>query len=428
MASENSDLLVHDVIGRLFEEPEPTHRADLADGAIAHGMAVTRRRGFAVAGATLSVLAVVGGAFAVAGGGSGGGGDWSLGQTARVSPQAFEDPGPTYADREREVFQQLPDVFRPLLPAGVTLSPDQRMGGGVTYMRTGDYLPGLVLRSGGNEYVLHFDTPDSADGSGGYRDAFAKESAAPIAVTGGSIRVAVVPTGPESGTSSMSAWYQFTPTDPARQTIRFYLYSDRDGAPLTTPIDAAAFKKMVESPGFAKLQQLLDPTVPASAAAVRQRYDIEAKINAEAKTVLPPGFRLKLNPGAPGGLELVGPEGVNTFEWFNTTGTQGQISCPAGSLCFAVDANQAYRKMGPDGKERLGAYAGWVGKSTDSSVVLHVFGKSQLGMQNEPVQMGKPVETAPQGPGLTPQQAWAIIQAPGVAKVIADVQKLTAVN
>jgi hypothetical protein len=33
MTSENSDLLVHDVIGRLFEEQGPVHRADLADGA-----------------------------------------------------------------------------------------------------------------------------------------------------------------------------------------------------------------------------------------------------------------------------------------------------------------------------------------------------------------------------------------------------------
>ncbi|WP_194925266.1 hypothetical protein, partial [Catenulispora pinisilvae] len=76
MTPDDSDLSVHDVIGRLFEEPEPTHRTNLADGAIAYGMAASRRRGFAVAGATLSVLAVVAGAVGVAGGvdGSGGGG------------------------------------------------------------------------------------------------------------------------------------------------------------------------------------------------------------------------------------------------------------------------------------------------------------------------------------------------------------------
>jgi hypothetical protein len=38
--------------------------------------------------------------------------------------------------------------------------------------------------------------------------------------------------------------------------------------------------------------------------------------------------------------------------------------------------------------------------------------------------MGKPVETAPQGPGLTPQQARAIVKAPGITKVIDDVQRL----
>jgi hypothetical protein len=302
------------------------------------------------------------------------------------------------------------------------------MAGGVTYMLTGDHVPGVVLRSGGRDFVVNFDGPNTADDPTGYTDAFAKESAAPIAVAGGSIRMAVVPSGPESGSSGFSAWYQFTPADAAKPAFRFNLYDDRVGGGGTTPIDAAAFKKMVESPGFAKLRQLLDPTVPASAAAVRQRYDIEAKINAEAKTVLPPGYRLKLNPGAPGALELVGPGGVNTFDWFSITGKQGQVSCQAGSLCYAVDNNHTFRKVGPDGKARLGAYAGLVGKSADSSVGLHVYGKPTVGMMIEPTTMGKPVETAPQGPGLTPQQAMAIVKAPGVAKVISDVQKLTALN
>src|SRR5256885_7343854 len=102
---------------------------------------------------------------------------------------------------------------------------------------------------------------------------------------------------------------------------------------------------MCADPAFADLRQLLDPSVPASAAYVRQRYTIEAKINAKAAKVLPPGFRLKLNPGVPGGLELVGPEGVNTFAWASLVGKDGQIACPAASLCYVPYSGQAINKV-----------------------------------------------------------------------------------
>lgn len=420
--TENSDLLVHDVIGRLFEEPEPTHRADLAAGAIAQGMAVTRRRGFAVAGATLSVLAVVAGAVTVAGGGTGsGGGDWSIGTgTGTVSPQAFEDSAPTYSDRAREIAAQLPATFGALLPRGMKAFPDRTIFSSSTSMLTGDYAPSVEMSSGGKDFGVHFDVGEDT----GYADAFARTSAAPIAVAGGTIRVAVVAEGTESDSGpGFSAWYEFKPTDAAAQVLHFMVDSHGEGQS-TTPIDAAAFQKMVEAPGFAKLRQLLDPSVPASAAAVRARYSLEAKINAEAKTVLPAGFRLKLSPGAPGGLELVGPGGVNTFEWYALAGSQDQISCPADSLCYGAHSGTPMKKVDPDGKARLGVYAGWTGTSKDSSVVLDVLGKPAAGTSVDPMQLGKPVETAPQGPGLTPQQARAIIQAPGAPQVIKDVTRL----
>jgi hypothetical protein len=306
----------------------------------------------------------------------------------------------------------------------VTFSPDQRGGGGETYYKTGDQLPGVVLRSGGSDYPLDFAVPNSADDTSSYTDAFAKESAAPIAVAGGSIRMAVEPEGPESD-NMFTAWYQFTPADKTKPVFRFNLYNGRVGQKGTTPIDATAFKNMVESPGFAKLQQLLDPSVPASAAAVRERYSIEAKMNAEAAKVLPPGFRLKLNPGSPGGLELVGPQGVNTFDWRSFPMSEGS-SCPVGALCVAVDSDHRSKQVGPDGKPRLGIYTGWTTtKSSAQGIVLRVLGKPQVGsMQIDPTEMGKPVETAPQGPGLTPQQARAIVKAPGITKVIDDVQRL----
>ena len=225
--------------------------------------------------------------------------------------------------------------------------------------------------------------------------------------------------------SGSTGWYEFSPVDAA--TSKVFFYADANGTNVF-PIDTTAFKKMVEAPGFAKLQQLLDPSVPASAAAVRQRYAIEAKANTEAAKVLPAGFRLKLDPGVPGGLELVGPHGVDTFTWSTITGSLGQISCPVGSVCFTGDGNHGSARMRPDGKARLGIYEGWIGRSTDSSVVLQVYGTPQPGEHAVPARVGKPVETAPQGPGPTPQQAMAIIQAPGVAKVIADVQQLTALD
>ncbi|MEY9926033.1 hypothetical protein ABH926_000653 [Catenulispora sp. GP43] len=425
MDAENSDLMVHDVIGRLFEGPEPTHRADLADGAISQGMAVTRRRGFAVAGATLSVLAVVAGAATVSGTGAGSG-DWSLGpDTGSISPQAYEDSGPTYADREREIVEQLPGLLGPLLPAGMTVRRDPLAGNDSTTMATGVFSPAFVLKSGGVEYILGIDN-DGGETAGG----FAKASAKPVAVTGGSIRM----TAPSTSNSEGPVCYEFTPTDTAAPPVRFVVFGFRTPTPIdASPIDATAFKKMVEAPGFAKVRQLLDPSARASAAAVRERYTIEAKIDAEAKTVLPPGFRLKLSPGAPGELELVGPEGVDAFQWFNTTGpkgSQGQISCPADSVCFTAHGGPHFSKMGPDGRARLGIYVGWAGASTDSSVVLQVFGKSGAGAATGAyVATGAPgSETAPQGPGLTPQQARAIIDAPGVATVIADVQKLVTLS
>lgn len=429
MESENSDLMVHAVIGRLFEEPEPTHRANLAEGAIAQGMAADRRRGFAVAGATLSVLAVVAGAATVAGGS--GGGSWSLGtQSANVSPQAYEDDGPTYADRQREIVEQLPGVLAPLLPAGMTVRRDPRVGN-TTSIVTGESGPAFVVESGGAEYVLHLDGDDDRDSS----EAFAKDSVKPVAVTGGSIRMSV----PSNDDKKGPVFYEFKPTDAAAPPVRFDIYGFRVPTPFSSsPIDATAFKKMVEAPGFAKLRQLLDPSVQASAAAVRKRYAIEAKINAEAGTVLPPGFRLKLSPGAPGELELVGPEGVNAFGWRSATGAKDNIKCPAEALCFvssdvmsSTTGDFPFQKMGPDGKARLGMYAGWVGKSTDSSVTISVFGKPQTFSSMrfpDPAAIGKPVETAPQGPGLTPQEARAIIDAPGLPKVIADVQKLVALS
>ena len=419
----NVDLMVHDMIGRLFEEPEPTHRTDLADGAIAHGMAVTRRRGFAVAGATLSVLAVVAGAVATAGRGVGpGGGDWSLdaGSTTKISPQTYEDDGPTYADRQREIIQQLPTLVGRLF--GVPLSQDQRYAGSVTYMRTGDLIPGVMLNFAGGRASVRFDGVDRS----GYEEAFAKASSAPVAVAGGSIRVAVLSSGGESGDSGFNAWYEFAPTDKSQQTVRFSIH----GEGKTAPVSAAAFQKLVGTESFAQLQHVLDPSVQASESAVQLRKPVEAKINAEASTVLPPGFRLKFNPGAPGALELVSREGVNTFAWVAIdTGKQPQIACPAVSLCFAPYSGEALSKVvEPDGKTRLGVYAGWTGTAKDSSVVISVFGKSQpmTSAGLDPVQMGKPTETAPQGPGLTPQQAMAIVKAPGVAKVIADVTKLAA--
>ncbi|ACU77041.1 hypothetical protein Caci_8218 [Catenulispora acidiphila DSM 44928] len=417
--TENSDLLVHDMIGRLFEEPEPMHRTDLADGAIAQGMAVTRRRGFAVAGATLSVLAVVAGATALAGGGTAsGGGDWSIATgTGNISPQAYEDSAPTYSDRQREIAAELPGTIGPLLPQGVKVVPDRMSAGGDTSMLTGDYGQGVEVSSGGKNFAVRFDPTDAT----GYADAFARVSATPVAVAGGVIRVAVVPQGTESSfANGFTAWYEFKPTDAVKAPFRFYIYGDGQN----TPIDATAFQKMIEAPGFGKLQHLLDPSVPASSAAVRLRYSIEAKINTEAKTILPAGFRLKLSPGAPGALELVGPDGVDTLEWFAIAGAHDQISCPAGSLCYTAHSGAQFKQVGPDGKARLGAYAGWTGTSKDSSIVLNVFGKPETGTSVEPAQLGKPVETAPQGSGLTPQQARAIIQAPGASKVITDVQRL----
>lgn len=408
--TDDADLMVHDMIGRLFEEPEPIHRTDLADSAIAHGMAETLRRGVAVAGATLSVLAVVAGAASVSGGAQGSG-DWSLSQDgAQVSAQAFEDPAPNYVDRQREIVQQLPGVFDPLLPAGMSVRRDGQLGDDSGSTLTGDFSPGFALHTESGDYVVRFDSDDNA-----YNDVFKTTSAVPVPVSGGSIRIGTQ----GNGSTYSSAWYEFTPAGAAGLPVRFNIF----GYHKTSPLDAAAFEKIVEAPGFAKLQQLLDPSVRASAASVRQRYAVEAKINAEAAKVLPPGFRLKLSPGAPDNLELVGPEGVDSLRIYTMNGTDGQIHCPVDALCYSAESTPD-KKVGPDGKARLGTYAGWSGTSPETSVIIDVSGVA--GRDRTPgwadAKLGS--ETSPQGPGLTPQQAMAIVKAPGVAKVIADVQDL----
>ena len=421
--TDDADLMVHAMIGRLFEEPEPTHRTDLADSAIAHGMAATRRRGFAVAGATLSVLAVVAGA-AVVSGGSQGGGSFGAGDTG-ASSQAYEDSRPTYADRQREVSEQLPAVLRPLLPAGVTVSPDQTQAGTGVDMQSGDYLPALMLRFEGSDFRLTFDGADAGDAAG-YADTFAKRSVAPVPAAGGTIRVLIDPPAQTpSGPHGSSSWYEFAPADKAEPVLRFWIYGDSK----VSPIDVAAFQKMAAEPGFAALRRLQDPSIKASAAAVQERYTIEAKINAAARTVLPPGFRLKLNPGAPGSLELVGPDGVNTFFWESLTGATAPVPCSVGAVCYSGHGLTSMKKLGPDGKARLGIYVGYTGPSTASSIMLHVFGLPGAGMESDSAAIGKPgSETAAQGHGLTPQEAMAIIQAPDAAKVIADVRALVAVK
>ena len=414
--TDDADLLVHDMIGRLFEEPEPTHRTDLADSAIAHGMAATRRRGFAVAGATLSVLAVVAGAVVVSGGAQGSG-DWSLGSdTGQLSPQSYEDSAPNYVDRQREIVEQLPGLVNPLLPAGMTVQRELYLANDSVLIKTGQYTVAFALHAGNHEFVMRFDGNGST-----YTEAFAKVPAPPIVVAGGSIRVAV-----EAGGMQSSAWYEFTPADKAAVPVRFSVFEARDGQG-PSPISISAFQKMVEAPGFAELQRLLDPSAPASQASVRQRYTLEAKMNTEAAKVLPPGFRLKLSPGAPGEIEIVGPGGVDVLEWSAGTASPGQVSCPAGALCYAA-ATDPRTTVGPDGRARLGIYAGWTGASPEPWVVLQVWGirgQSPSGVVPDTTPAS---ETAPQGPGLTPQQARAIIKAPGIAKVIADVQDLAALK
>lgn len=415
--TDDADLMVHAMIGRLFEEPEPTHRTDLADSAIAHGMAATRRRGFAVAGATLGVLAVVAGA-AVVSGGRQGSGDWSLGSdTGQSAPQSYEDSAPNYADRQREIVEQLPGLVNPLLPAGMTMVRDPHLGNDSVSTKTGDYTPGFALHAGNHEFIMRFDS----DGAP-YTAVFGTALTAPITVAGGSIRVAIQGGGAVEG----SGWYEFAPADKAAVPVRFSLAEARSGQG-PSPISASAFRKMVEAPGFAKIQQLLDPSAQGSPASVRQRYAIEAKINAEAAKVMPPGFRLKLSPGAPGQIEIVGPRGVDALQWFADAGTQGQINCPADALCYAAESD-AHKKVGPDGRARLGIYVGWAGTSPGTSVILQVWGVAGLGSSNGWTVAKRGSETAPRGPGLTPQQAMAIIQAPGVVKVIADVQDLAALK
>lgn len=426
MTEEISDLLVHDVIGRLFEEPEPTHRADLADGAIARGMAVTRRRGLAVAGAMFSVLAVIAGAAVVGGAGRGAGNDWSLSTGASpMAPQAFEDPAPSYSDRQREIIEQLPGLLQPLLPARMTVHSGLAGSPGGMDEYTADFAPRFVLSTQTGDFNIEFYPAGR-----GFDENLAKTLAKPVTVTGGSILYGAGQTPGPDNTVDTQAYYEFAPSDSAAPKV-YFMITGSGGA---SPVDAAAFRKMVEAPGFAKVRQLLDPSVPASPAAVRHRYDIEAKINTFTVAVLPAGFRLKLNPGAPQALEIVGPSGVNTFDWYAFGGGSKpqQIACPADALCFRPEQeNAAFTEVGPDGKARLGSYTRGSATPSDPEVVVEIAGTPKTGYPAGSLwgTLGRDgSETAPQGPGLTPQQARAILTAPGLSKMIDGVRRLLYAN
>lgn len=409
---EDREPAVRTLIDRLFDD-EPPHRPGMAETSIAYGASAARRRGYTVAVAAVGVLAVAAGAVAVVDRVDGAGNDWTLhpGDGATVSASTYEDQGPTYADKVREIDAELPGLLNPLLPSSMLVRYKLDQPGGPMSSRTGDVSPDFALQAGTTEYVLQFD----ADGTG-YEEAFAHSPAAvPVPVKNGTIRVRTLPSSGASGEDRFSTWFEFKPSDPSKPALRMLVY----GNGKTGPLDAAAAKKLVDAQGFAAITALLDPATPASAAVVRQRHQIEDRINAEAARVLPPGFRLKLSPAIPGTFELVGPHGVDTFLWQ----AEGGGTClPQGALCYSYGYQPA-RTVGPDGKPRLGVYSYLLGGGKATTVNIMVLGKPALGMDTDPAALGKPVETAPQGPGLTPQEAMAIMKAPGLTQVIADAQQ-----
>jgi hypothetical protein len=277
--------------------------------------------------------------------------------------------------------------------------------------RTGDVSPDFVLHTATGDDALQFDS----DGTG-YEEAFAHSPATvPVPVTGGSIRVRTLPSPGAPGGDGFSTWFEYKPADKTKAPMRILIYGNGKNGPL----DAAAFKKLVDAPGFKALATLMDPATPASAEAVRQRRQIEDRVNAEAARVLPPGFRFKLSPAVPATLELVGPHGVDTFTW--DARTDG-AACRPGALCYASGYDQL-RTVGPDGKARLGRYVYTIAGTPARTVYLTVLGKPAVGTDTDPEVLGKPAESAPQGPGLTPQEAMAIMKAPGLTQVVADAQK-----
>lgn len=409
---EYPDSTVRALIDRLFEGDEPPHRPGMADASIAHGASATRRRGYAVVGVSLSVLVVAAGAVAFSGGASRGN-DWSVKpEPGTTGTASYEDSQPTYSDKQREIFGELPGLLTPLLPPGMALVRDPTRFGPMS-ASTGDFSPEFKLRSSTGEYYLQVNADEAT---------FARTlSAVPVAVAGGSVRVQTVPRSDGSGGSMFDTYLEYTPADGSKTPIRLLVYGSGNSGPL----DTAAFVKIVNAPGFQAVATLLDPAVPASAAAVRQRFQIEDRINAETTGVLPPGFQLKLSPAIPAGLELVGPSGVNIFEWAIPQGTNNAAACPAGTLCYSDGNGGKFNPVALDGRPRLGTYGYVLGDGSGKTVYVTISGKPALGMSTAPEAIGKPSsESAPLGRGLTPQQARAIMQAPGLVKAIDDVNKV----
>lgn len=414
---DNPDLAVRALIDRLFDDVEPPHRGGMADVSISHGATTARRHGYTVAGAAACVLAIAAGAVVVANPSGGTGEDWTLGPNPGTSApvSAYEDPGPTYADKVREIDAELPRLLTPLLPPGTTVRYDSTRRGAVSQL-TGDVLPDFLLHTSAGDAVLQIDSATTD-----YEGAFAVSPATtPLPVEGGSIRARTLPSATAGG---FSTWFEYKPTDTSKPPIHLLIYGSSKAA--DSPLDTEAFRRLADAPGFTALATLLNPATPASTATVRQRHQLEDRIATETAGVLPPGFRLKLSPAAPATLELIGPNGVNTFQW---DGSPNSTDCRTATLCYRPEIDGVtFRSVDPDGKPRMGVYeyTPTGAKAPAGTVYLTVAGKPGVGAYTNPSNLGRPdSEPAPQGPGLTPQQARAILGSPGVAQVIRQVNTL----
>jgi hypothetical protein len=403
---EEPGTAVRDLIDRLFDGIEPPHRPGMADTTIAYGRAAaTRRRGFAVAGAAAGVLAVAAGAAVVGGGWRGGGqaGPGTGNPSWHGLPPTYEYSNPSYPDKIREIETELPGMLTPLLPAGMTVGFERES---VNTGQNGVVSPVFTLRTATGNARWQVDTEDA-----GYERFFSEDPATKaVPVDGGSLRVRTL----HSARGQYSTYVEYTPADKHKPMIRFEIDGSESGA---APLDAEVFVKLVNAPGFAAIATLVDPATPASHAAVLQRYQMESRINADAASLLPAGFLFRLDPVVPGMLDLVGPDGVNVFEWHTT---DVPTKCSQSTLCY--QGSIPYSPVGMDGKSRTGFYEYTVHGIT---VYINVFPTIVTAAGTDPVKVGIQNEqnTTPVGSGLTPQEALAIAKAPNVAQVIAQVNQ-----
>ncbi|MBS2536330.1 hypothetical protein KGQ20_26545 [Catenulispora sp. NF23] len=477
------DGAVRGLLGTAFAEAEPPLR-DLASGSIARGDAQRRRnRMFAVGGATLSAVAVMG-TFALVSGATPGG-HGNQGPVNQVSSAASSaDPsgklpfGPVLSSVQKvlDVRRQLPGLLQPLLPEGITvgssttnfgsapLSPAVLTGAtgtnqvtmwvGTAPTNQADVIKVVACPAradcqtkavdGGTVYI-HQGSSTAADlvrAGGDYYPADILKASTAKTVAARDLSVTFVPDDRTKyafniQVTTTTAKLQYADHEPSDYPTgaqwppdlnRYDTSYDPSGL-LVSADDVVA---MLAKPGLNKLEYLLDPHTAVSKDTLATFTQTESQISAAAAPALPAGVKAGVDTSMmQTRLVVTGPTGKNTLTW--ETGSQETFQRSISSPPYPPDID-ATTKTVPGGKLVV-----WREKPMDSKGTILSTEASAYQYWFFPADANKPAVTMTLGldasqtgtPGRDipdPGQTYSVADGPYVAAQVSEDQFLAAVQ